>query len=147
LQKERARLIEELDKIDENGCMDTITKFKDNYYDYNSEFLYSHNQIPKKYFLIELDTLGSSLDNHNKTVTLNIAKNIKLKKGRYFYTTTDTVRISIKNKFGNYYRYVDIPFRFEYNINYNGNEYENCTVFRFIQSSPYRSRRFGELCG
>jgi len=26
LQKERARLIEELDKIDENGCMDTILR-------------------------------------------------------------------------------------------------------------------------
>lgn len=133
LQEERVCLINELNEVlIENGCVvfDTITKFENSYFDYNSEYLFKNDLISKKSFSIILDTLGyrtTPLNHYDKsptrTITLNIAKNIKLKKGRYFYTTTDTARIGDKNKFGNY-RYKDIPIRFEYNINYNGNEYE-----------------------
>lgn len=132
LQEERVCLIKELNEaLVENGCVDydTITKVENNYFDYNSEYLFKNDLISKKSFSIILDTLGyhTTLNYYDKsltkTVTLNITKKIRLKKGKYFYTTTDTVRIGNNNKFGNY-RYIDIPIRFEYNINYNEYEYE-----------------------
>lgn len=131
LKEERDNLVDKLtETLKDNNLItyDTITTTIDSvYYDYNSGYLYSHNQIPEKYFLIDLDTTRVNYSpiygKYFQSCYIKIVKNIKLKKGRYFYTTTDTLQNSKVNKFGNYY-YINIPVKFEYNINYNGKEYE-----------------------
>lgn len=131
LQKEHDYLISELgEALVKNGYIvyDTITEVKNNYLDYNSNYLYSNILIPEKYFLIELDTIETSYgslnySNYTQDCYIKIKKNIKLKKGRYFYTTADTLQTREVNKFGNYYD-INIPIKFKYDINYNGSEYE-----------------------
>lgn len=131
LEKERNNLVDKLTETLKNNNLiahDTITTFDDtSYYDYNTEYLYGKDLIPEKYFLIKLDTIATSygsIDYINRTQNcyIKVKKNIKLKKGRYLYTT-DTLRKWKVNKFGNYY-YINIPVKFKYNINYNGNENE-----------------------
>lgn len=133
LEEERNNLVDKLaETLKDNNLItyDTITTFDDNtYYDHNSEYLYENDLISEKYFLIKLDTIETSYgsidySNYTQNCYIKIKKDIKLKKGKYLYTTTDTLRKWKFNKFGNYY-YINIPVKFKYNINYSGYENEN----------------------
>lgn len=139
----KALLVENDERVDVNVF--------DRYYDDDCcEYLYKCNRIPEKYFLIELDTTIYTTFGIN----VNIVRKIKLKIGRYSYTTTDTARISVKNELGNYC-YVDIPYRFEYDINkfasgkfgykielrtYKNNKYKGTSYFHDIRNAESDSK-------